>query len=777
MRSYFTFLSRNKAYTLIEVCGLSVSLAFIILIFCHIKHEISIPTMIPGYENTYLIHFSSFPVVPYDTGDQLKESFSEITDICRIHAPYDCTVAVGELELYNIEVCGMESNWADFFPTKVIEGSITDFADSRSAVITRQMANKLFSGKESAVGKSISIEKQNYTVVGVIDPTNLQIFADFDIIVNIRSALFRKQTEGAAAANVLTFLTFTKIILGTSEELFAKKWDDYAHTRWKEHFDVGWETATGITRMDKLYFNESTHFFLRQGSKRMLYILCAIVIGLFFSALINYINLGVALVGKRAKEMATRRLLGSTRLEIRFRYFKESLFLTCICFALGFCLAYLVAPDFYRLIDTRPDLLDNIDGGHIAAYLFTILFTAGLASLLPGVLVSKLQPIDVVRGTFRLRNKMVFSKIFIVVQNVLAIVLTAVTLTMHHQIEYISQRETGLNNPDAFVLSTEIPIEDRLAALPCVKRIGKGYAIPGLSKRIISTVIEDKPYRFIIYSLDTIAFQIIGFDVQEKYDKTLNSSIWYTRSTANAFNVSPEHSAIPNILARENPKNELPPPHPGGVIGDILNSAMWEENTFIPTICTVVNQATDDSKAPLIIETVGPHSEAKAAILELYAQIAKKMNVPDIPEDCDYLQEIIQKQLHPLRRTARLVALFNGVALLIALLGLVAMSHYYTEQCTMEIAMRKIYGATRKQILQKLTLGYFSMMLLSAVIAVPLATAICRRYLENYSYRISEPVGELAIAVVVTMTVAALAVVRQIFRAATANPVDTIKKE
>jgi len=117
------------------------------------------------------------------------------------------------------------------------------------------------------------------------------------------------------------------------------------------------------------------------------------------------------------------------------------------------------------------------------------------------------------------------------------------------------------------------------------------------------------------------------------------------------------------------------------------------------------------------------------------------------------------------------------VALLIALLGIVAMSNYYTGQRTMEIAVKKIYGATRKQVLKKLARGYFIMIILSAIIAIPLATAICHRYLENYSYRISEPVGELAVAVVVTMTVAALAVVWQIFRAATTNPVDTLKKE
>ncbi len=776
MRSYFTFLSRNKAYTGIEILGLSVSMAFIILIFCHIKHEISIPTMIPGYENTYLIHLSETPHTPYDTGDQLKETIPEIADICRIHDPYDCTVTAGEFELYNINVCGMESNWADFFPTDVIDGSITDFTDVRNAIITRQLADKLFSDKESAVGQTITIEKQNYTVSGVIDPANLQIFESFNIIVNIRSALFKKLTEGKESSDNMAFLSFIKTAPGVEEELLAQKWDEYARTRWKSHFDIGWETETGVTRLDKLYFHSTSFFFIRHGSKRMLCILCAIAIGLFFSALVNYINLGVALVGKRAKEMAIRRLLGSSKHEIRFRYFKESLFLTCVCFALGIGLAYLFAPDFYQLIDARTDLLDHIDGWHVAAYLFTILLTAGLASLLPGMLVSKLQPLDVVRGTFKLKSKMIFSKIFIVMQNVLAIVLTAVTLTMHHQIEYASHRNTGLNNTDALVLVTAFSMKDELAALPCVKRIGYGYALPGLSKMKMSIHTEGKTYQFVIYSMDTTAFQIIGFDIQERYDRALNYSIWYPRSTANALNVTPEHSAVPNAIARWNLDNDAPTPQPGGVTGDILTSAIWEENTFMPTIFTVADRK-DKSTQRLLIETIGPHDEAKAAIGELYARMAKTKNVPDIPEECEYLSEIPKRGLQPLRRTARLVSIFNGVALLIALLGLVAMSHYYTEQCTMEIAMRKIYGATRKQILQKLARGYFSMMLLSTVIAIPVATVICRRYLENYSYRIPGHTGELVAATAITMIVSALAVVWQISKAATANPIDTIKKE
>lgn len=776
MRSYFTFLSRNKAYTGIEILGLSVSMAFIILIFCHIKHEIGIPTMIPGYENTYLIHCSESPNTPYDTGDQLKESIPEIADICRIHTPYDCTVAASELELYNINVCGMESNWADFFPTDVTDGSVTDFTDSRNAIITRQLANKLFSGKESAVGQIITIEKQNYTVSGVIDPANLQIFEAFDIIVNLRSALFRKLTEGKESSSNWAFCSFIKTAPGIAEELLAEKWDEYARTRWKSHFDIGWETGTGVTRLDKLYFYDTTFSFIRHGSKRMLYILCAIAIGLFFSALVNYINLGVALVGKRAKEMAIRRLLGSSKHEIRLRYFKESLFLTCVCFALGFGMSYLFAPDFYLLIDARTDLLDHIDGGHVAAYLCTILLTAGLASLLPGMLVSKLQPLDVVRGTFKLKSKMIFSKIFIVMQNVLAIVLTAMTLTMHHQIEYASHRDTGLNNPDALVLDTGFPIKDELAALPCVKRIGYGYALPGLSQMKMGIQIEDKTYQFVIYSMDTTAFQIIGFDIQERYDRALNYSIWYPRSTANALNVTPEHSAVPNQIARWNLDKNAPTPQPGGVVGDILTSAIWEENTFMPTIFTVADREDNDTQT-LLIETTGPHDEAKASICELYARMAKTRNVPHIPEECEYLSEIPKRGLQPLRRTTRLVSIFNGVALLIALLGLVAMSHYYTGQRTMEIALRKIYGATRKQVLLKLARGYFLMMLLSTVIAIPIATVICRHYLENYSYRIPDPIGELIAATAITMIVAALAIVWQILRAATSNPIDTIKKE
>ena len=200
-----------------------------------------------------------------------------------------------------------------------------------------------------------------------------------------------------------------------------------------------------VVPFSDIYFGEVNVHSLGRGDKRFSLVLMSVGILILIFSIINYINLTMAQAGQRAKEMATRRLLGSSRMELFLRLMMEATFLTIVSFVIGLLLAKAALPfanDLLQVPLTLDVLATPLWGGMI---LVVILLTGVLSGLLPAILISSSKPIDVVRGTFRRQTKMVFSKIFITFQNVITITMIAASLTMYLQIDHLIHAPLGYN--------------------------------------------------------------------------------------------------------------------------------------------------------------------------------------------------------------------------------------------------------------------------------------------------------------------------------------------
>ena len=210
---------------------------------------------------------------------------------------------------------------------------------------------------------------------------------------------------------------------------------------WPYQIDV-WKEIT-ITPLNELYFASFPYSSLQHGDRNFVLVLMSVGILILIFAIFNYINLTVAQAGQRAKEMATRRLLGSSRGELFLRLMLESLFLTLISFGLGLLLAMAAVPYADGLLNTHLYLTDLCTPGWIGIAAGVILLIAFLSGLLPALLISSSKPIEVVRGTFRRQTKMVFSKCFITFQNIITIATLAAALVMGLQISHMIKAPLG----------------------------------------------------------------------------------------------------------------------------------------------------------------------------------------------------------------------------------------------------------------------------------------------------------------------------------------------
>jgi putative ABC transport system permease protein len=523
--------------------------------------------------------------------------------------------------------------------------------------------------------------------------------------------------------------------------------------------------------------------------------LTVVVLLLLLSAVINYVNLNMALVGKRAREMATRRLLGAQKLSVMGKLIAESVLFTAVCFVFAFLLAYALVPTMNRLlVSNTPDadiqLRLLMTPAYIVAYMSGILLLGVLSGWLPALFVSRYAPIEVVRGAFRQYNKMWFNKIFIVFQSVLSFVLIALAIVMEVQMRHMVNRPTHLQTKDLFVIGAPypprayLPIVEELRSLPCVEEVGIGQGYPGKINYSfgIPDMEDDSKSEITMATVlcDSIYFQLIGFEVIKDFGHPKANSLWLGEHVLVESGVSDTSTSFLNrIAAYFSTYYHLNVEYIGGVVYDFpVNGAACADGDYnLNGGVFVFDIEKMGYGVGLLVKTTGDHAEAERHIMDHYNQWVEKKEGVGRDVKCGYVDDLMLEQLEPAKRTVRLLELFMGLSVLISLLGLIAMSTYYSGENTQGIAIRKAFGSDVQRELWRTVRGYMLLVGLAAIIASPLAVWLCGKYLERFAYRIDRYGWIIAIAVLLTLVMAFLSVLWQTLRAAKTNPAEALKKE
>ena len=275
-------------------------------------------------------------------------------------------------------------------------------------------------------------------------------------------------------------------------------------------------------------------------------ILLAVALILLVCAIFNYINLTVAQAGKRAKEMATRRLLGESVWGVVVRYFKESALFTSACFIIGLLLALCLLPVFNDMLKTQISLPVSL-----LVFLITVaalLVISTVCGIIPAMVVSRFNPIDVVKGSLRIKNKMWFSKVFITAQGVVSTVLIAVGLTMTLQMHHLYTLSYGYDKEDiimaytndvGYSLDKQMVLANRLKALPEVVEATPGGGTPLQCGANGVHDVNDKVLSWVaMCRLDSTAMKMLGIKVIEQYCEPTEEKVWVTESGKRFWGIS-----------------------------------------------------------------------------------------------------------------------------------------------------------------------------------------------------------------------------------------------
>ena len=794
MKSYLQFLSRNKLYTAIEAVGLIVSLAFVILIATSVRDHWRLIHDRPGQENLYLVGPPTVPYLGYSDMKRL-ESIPEVKRSAGLNATTAMAVLEGEKRQCTVTFADPEI--LEIMGLKLVSGSADQFLSGMGVLISEPAVRKFFPDSDP-LGQMVTLEERTgqnmdgeegesavpLPIVGVTEDPGSTLLSDFDFLASFYTPIpLARYYVGESDGMKLMMMPLVELVPNADRDAFRAKYQEVASYLNDPMLGADLQGEI-LTPLREVYQMNAELTGLRQG--KTLYLIVLVILGLILllSAVLNYVNLNLAASGARAKEMATRRLVGDDRGGIIRRSVGESLLFTSVCFVLATLLAVAIVPGLNSL--RPPGLAISFrvcfDGFFVLLAVLTLLGVGGLAGLIPAGFLASWRPLDVVSGRVRRKRKMGFSRVCIVLQTALALLLVVMSLTVQAQLRHLQKMDIGISpEPELFYFypSLSVPLEglaDRLRTSPQVQEVGFAAAIP--THPNMMGFGSDFTYMSYSFDCDTTAFRLLGYRIKEEYEPMRPGLYYLTEEAQHFLGVS-----------RDDPgKYEKPI---GGIIEtfrtlpvngiDRVQMMQPGMTTFCEIGIGPVGWNWYDNG--IVVRTTGSRKEFKE-FFRATAQswFLEQVGFADVFSGeegvcCGYLDEIIARDYEDLAHYSSLVGIFALIAILLAMLGLLAMSTYYSGIHTKSIAIRKVFGGTVDSEAWRSIRNYMLWVTLAVVIAVPVGIVLVRRFLEDYPERIGNCWWIYVVSVLLTLLISFLSVLWQTLRAAHTNPAVELKKE
>ncbi|MBQ9222647.1 MAG: FtsX-like permease family protein [Prevotella sp.] len=788
MNSYLKFLSRNKLYTFINIAGLAVSLMFIILMGDYTWRQYSIDRWHKNADRIYLLGNESFFFMWPQEAEDIKNLCPEVEEACCVMSQSG-KIKYGQREVKDGEnengiIMLTDPVFFRFFDFKLLEGDRQTALDSPDkCVITKRLAKRLF-GDKNPIGESLQIVGDRHVSIGSEDPSDSTLYyrvsavvEDLDrtvlpnetqIIVNMERfpQVLGYDLKGNAFAYGPTGANKMFLMLRPGMTLEHKK--NIINGHLKKAHPAGWgDYKVSLTPLtDVLYALQNEGSGLQKGDKTRLRILLAAVLAILFFAVSNYINLTVANTNFRAKEMATRRLFGSSQAEISLKLIAESTLMIAVAFLVGFGLALCFQDDAVALFKGKIALINDISVGTVSVCIAFILLVGIISGILPSYQISRYQPIDIVKGNFRYHSKMLLGKLFIVLQNVITVTMLTAALVIWLQLNHLIHAPLGFNTENLYYIyppdGKEQMVRSQLEKMPFVERIGtcQGTSFTQFNANAKGIKRDGKYLMLLVTELDKTAFELLGLKIRQDYG--MHGGGYYL--TEEALRQTGYTEKTRELDWGDGDKDPIE-----GIISDfhIIN--------VLQDIRPFIIRLSDTKEYPGFLVKTNGDKQAKTAFI----QMNKDAGVPEEAMEWSVfgMEESIAETFEEQQNTLRIVSLFTLIAIIISIMGYVGLSLFFIRQHEKEIGIRKIMGSTSREVMWRMFRIFCAPLLLSFAIAIPLSWFIMHDWLSNFSYRIKLSPWIFIVTCAFALLVSILSVYVQIMKAVRTNPVESIKTE
>ena len=773
-KSYFKFLCRNKLYSLVNVVGLSASLMFVILIASYAVNELQTDAFQENADQIYIMCNEERAGSAYQIGGILKYRYPEIEQVCAVTwVSYsgDIPIEIADSKL-NATIMATDSTLLDMFSFKILSGDRANLLTTQQEmVISESFARKAF-GNQDPIGRAIILKDSlSYTVSGVIEDFKNSIFKSPDIIMGSEVMIhFNPSVISDSFGNAGASEIFIRSSQGDNLKAKEDEIVDFLKTFfWVYQQDI--YKKVDFMPIREFYFSDknSSHN-LNSNDKTMLTVLVLIAMLILTFAIINYINLTVAQTGFRAKEMSARRLFGASSSGLFMKMILESTLLCFVAFSIALFLAFFIEPHANRLINIDILLSSNFTiGWGIMSAIFVVMLGV-ISGIIPAIIISKFKPIDIVKGSFTFKSKMVFSKVFITIQSVITIILIASSLTIYNQVEHLITSDYGYNHkaiidiPNTSISSHSNQFRDRLRTLPSVKSVGftMGTPLDRGNNNTANVVGVEGSISFQTLVSDSATIKM--FSIEFLKDNNLaQRGYWVNEETLRRLNATDSLSSFKCKGWGSDVK----------VAGVIKDFHMGDLVSYGGSKTPLLLDIRDNITYPwsILVEIQGDLVSGYRDVENVFKEFSDGLEFNGA-----YIDQSIEQIYSEQRRIQTIMVLFSIVAILISSLGLLAISSYFIQQRSREIAVRKVFGSTTRQVLTKIIWEFMRLVVVAFFIGAPIVWYMMDRWLSEFPHRIDMSIGILLTAGLFNLLIALLTIYWQSSVAANTNPTKSMMK-
>jgi len=796
-------MRKRAGFILLNIGGLAIGLTSFLFISLYVINEQSYDRFHRNYENIYRIK-----IVGQMAGSKLDQAvtaapmaqamlrdYPEVLKVTRVRQMGDWLIRFGDKKFNEDGVMFADSTFFDVFDFKLIKGDPqTALVRPRSMILTEEYAKKYF-GDQEPIGQRMIVESDTvlYTVTGILRnvPDNSHIKFDMLASMSTYPGLANDQFWVSHS-----FLTYIVVRDGTDKNDLQNKFREmvikYVGPQLKEIIGqtiedfrkAGNDFSYILEPLKDIHLRGATQYNLEPpGSVTTVYIFAVIAVLILVVAIINYVNLATAKSAARAKEVGIRKVSGGSKSGLIIQFLAESLIIVGIATLLALLLVFILTPSFNQLIgkDLSLGLINNIPG---ILSLVALVIIIGIASgFYPAFVLASFNPAVVLKGTMspgsmskRLRG------LLVVFQFTVSIIIIIGSIIVYNQLNLLTEKDIGFNKDnliiirrvDAFWQQLE-PFRTQLLEIPGVEKAGFSRTVPGKDFNNNAFFNDNDPEKN-TYLINQTA---VSFDFPEALGVRLTDGRFFSREYGTDSTAVLINEAAVKSLGLDDPlgKYILQPAGPQQwnrlkIIGIMKDFNIESMHKAITPVCFTVNGGGGGDQYATV-RLSGRDIQGTISEIEKVWQNFTS----DMPFQYDFFTDRWNNLYSSEVKTGRIFLIFSFLAIFIACIGLIGLVTYITNKRTREIGIRKSYGASNQIILALLSKEMLYIIIVSSLIAYPVAYFGSRYWLQGFASRISVSPLIFILATLITLIIGWLSISSQTMKAANYNPANALRVE
>ena len=791
----FRRIMKSKVYSSLNVIGLAVGLAAFILIALYVQFELSFDRYHENADRIFRIvrdkpvstagDFLKTSVTPSPLAPALREEFPEIESAARFIRNRDVLLSVGETHLLEENFFWADPEAFELFSLPLIKGDAASvLRDPFDILLSERTAMKYF-GDDDPVGRTLNVSGQaDFRVAGVFEDMPANSHFVMDVVVPYPTYF---QLGNMNITSWSGNFSYTYILLHgdadphSLEAKFSIFLDKYVYDYYDLDVPDEYKQKISAQPLTRIHLHSHRNQEIESNNDMVAIVLFSSIAVLFLIiACINYMNLSTARSAQRGREVGIRKVAGAERRQLARQFLSESMVMTFLAMGLAVSIVYIILPSFNAVVERQLTFHPVTNFQLLIGLILLGVFVGFFSGTYPAMVISGFKPIAVLSGSFQRSAKgYTLRNILVVVQFSISIFFIIFTFIVRDQLEFVKNRDMGYNRDQIMILEVNDrsirrnidAIKTSLMQFAGIDAVSSLYRLPNnIDEHATGPWNSSRPD-----NIFPMYYNMSDYNYVDLFDIEIVEGRNFSRD----FGTDAQGAILINETAAktagwENPIGQeigIWTGDTGTIVGVMKDFHMHSLHRPIEPVLLLLSEDRFIDHLAIKIRT-----ENIPATVDFVKGVMKRFS-PDYPFEFSFFDEVFDRDYHTEQRMGTIFRSISVLAIVVACFGLFGLSTFTAEQRTKEIGIRKTLGAPTSNVFLLLSREFVKWVMISNLIAWPVAYLAAERWLQNFSYRTQVTLITFVLSAVLAIIIAVITVSYQSIRASMANPVDSLKYE